>query len=371
MSKISIIVPCYNVAEYLPRCLDALLAQTYSDWQAVCVDDGSTDNSFEILQSYAEKDARIIAIHQENHGVEWARATAMEHIDSPYIMFCDPDDWYEPEMCEKMIATLERENVDIVMCGTNIVGMEDYAMQKYFSNMPSEGRYENPAQFYDMGGLALWRFIFKKENFDKFGLFFPKDINVKRGYDTSFIVQYLMSAKSIYFMADKLHNYWQRADSLVHSFNTGKSKNKFDVWYGFEYLLKFLVQNNLYDTYKNDILDWINKRFYYLFVKLSDEGKIKALDIIYDIFSPYKKDITLKYNWLYLVVYKKYQVILKKLFNVREIKIGKICLYKRIRDGKNKEYYLFDILIFKKIKQKGNKQIYLGKWCIYRRGDNL
>ena len=121
MSKVSIIVPCYNVAEYLPRCLDALLAQTYQDWEAVCVDDGSTDNTYDVLKQYAEKDKRIIAIHQDNHGVEWARATAMEQIDSPYVMFCDPDDWYEPEMCEKMITTLERENVDIVMCNTKIM----------------------------------------------------------------------------------------------------------------------------------------------------------------------------------------------------------------------------------------------------------
>ena len=237
--------------------------------------------------------------------------------------------------------------------------------------MPDEGRYEKPMKFFRNGGLALWRFIFKKELLDKSGLIFPKDVHIKRGYDTSFIVQYLMYANSIYFLSEKLYNYWQREDSLVHSFNTGKSQNKFDVWYGFEYLLNFMEKNHFYEIHKYNIFSWINSRFYYLFSKLSDEGKIKALEIIHNIFIPYKKDIEKRNHWLYFVVHKRYHSILKELFNVREIKFIGISIYKRIRDGKNKKVYIFGIPVFRKNKENGYKEIYLGQWCVYRRKNNV
>ncbi len=368
MSKISIIVPCYNVAEYLPRCLEALLAQTYSDWQAVCVDDGSTDNSFEILKSYAEKDNRIVAIHQDNHGVEWARATAMEHIDSPYIMFCDPDDWYEPEMCEKMITTLERENVDIVMCGTNIVGMEDYDMQKYFANMPNEGRYDASFEMIAKYNMVLWNRIYKKETLDKYQIDFPKDPNIRRGYDTSFIAKHAMCIKTIYFMHDRLYNYWQREDSLMHAIKTKTSKLHFDDWYGTKRVLEFAKYHNFYEKNKKDLFNWINKNILYTLGRLPNDQILEnSLTVAYQIFSPYISDISKKHKKLWLIASGKNEKALKKYKRKLEFKLGPICIFKCIKEDSGKSYYLFEIPVFRKIKENSNKQIYLGKWCVYRK----
>lgn len=94
---ISIIIPAYNAEATLGRCLDTILAQTYPDFEALVVDDGSGDNAFEILKSYAEKDSRIKAIHKENGGVSSARNLALSKAKGEYIAFCDSDDEVKPD----------------------------------------------------------------------------------------------------------------------------------------------------------------------------------------------------------------------------------------------------------------------------------
>lgn len=102
--KISIIVPVYNVEKYLPQCLDSLLLQTMEDIEVICVNDGSTDGSLAILETYAHNDNRVIVINQKNKGVSVARNTGLEHVSGSYYMFVDSDDWLEPETCETAYA---------------------------------------------------------------------------------------------------------------------------------------------------------------------------------------------------------------------------------------------------------------------------
>lgn len=89
---ISIVIPAYNASATLVRCLDSLIVQSYPHFEALVVDDGSSDNAFEILKSYAEKDSRIKAIHKENGGVSSARNLALSKAKGEYIAFCDADD---------------------------------------------------------------------------------------------------------------------------------------------------------------------------------------------------------------------------------------------------------------------------------------
>ena len=92
MPVISIIIPCHNVQKYLPRCIDSLLAQSFQDWEAVCVDDGSTDATAAILDAYAARDGRLNVIHQPNAGVSAARNAALPHIEGEIVNFLDSDD---------------------------------------------------------------------------------------------------------------------------------------------------------------------------------------------------------------------------------------------------------------------------------------
>ena len=106
MSKISVIVPVYNVEQYLPQCLDSIINQTYKNLEIICVDDGSPDNSGKILDEYAKKDKRIKVIHQENQGVSVARNTGLDNATGKYIGFVDPDDWIEADYYETLTANL-------------------------------------------------------------------------------------------------------------------------------------------------------------------------------------------------------------------------------------------------------------------------
>ena len=97
MEKVSIIIPVYNVENYLPKCLESVLGQTYADLEIICVDDGTPDRSAAVILSYAEKDRRINLISQENQGLSGARNTGIRSATGKYIIFLDGDDWIEPE----------------------------------------------------------------------------------------------------------------------------------------------------------------------------------------------------------------------------------------------------------------------------------
>lgn len=114
--KLSIIVPVYNVRQYLNKCVDSILAQTFRDFELIIVDDGSIDGSGEICDEYAKKDSRIKVIHQQNAGQSCARNFGIKFATGDYIGFSDSDDWIEPEMYEKMLKVAETQKADIVIC---------------------------------------------------------------------------------------------------------------------------------------------------------------------------------------------------------------------------------------------------------------
>ena len=112
---VSIIVPVYNVEQYLRQCLDSLVNQTLTNIEIICVNDGSPDNSAEILEQYAQKDGRIHVVTQENKGLSGARNTGMKYAHGKYIMFVDSDDWIDSETCEQAVAAAEKYSADLVL----------------------------------------------------------------------------------------------------------------------------------------------------------------------------------------------------------------------------------------------------------------
>lgn len=112
--RISVIIPIYNVEQYLRRCLDSVLCQTFSDWEAVCVNDGSPDNSAAILDEYAARDSRIRVITQKNGGLSDARNTGMKHARGEYVLYLDSDDFIHPQTMEISYALAKRDDSDIV-----------------------------------------------------------------------------------------------------------------------------------------------------------------------------------------------------------------------------------------------------------------
>lgn len=120
-NKISVIIPIYNTEKYLCKCLDSIVAQTYTKWEAVLVNDGSTDNSGIICDEYAKKDTRFKVIHQQNSGVVNARNNAIAKASGEFLAFVDSDDFIEATMLEEMVYAAVNKNADVVWCDVMVI----------------------------------------------------------------------------------------------------------------------------------------------------------------------------------------------------------------------------------------------------------
>lgn len=118
---ISIIIPVYNVEQYLSKCLESIIKQTYNNIEIILIDDGSSDNSKKICDEYLQKDSRIVVIHKDNEGVSIARNTGLDIAKGEYISFIDADDYIDQDMYEFLLNNLIENNADISSCGYNKV----------------------------------------------------------------------------------------------------------------------------------------------------------------------------------------------------------------------------------------------------------
>lgn len=117
LPEISVIVPVYKVEEYLPQCIDSILAQTFTDFELLLVDDGSPDRCGEICEEYAGKDMRIRVFHQQNSGVSAARNIGLQHAKGTYIVFVDSDDWVSTDYLLHLYKSLPDTGIGLVMGG--------------------------------------------------------------------------------------------------------------------------------------------------------------------------------------------------------------------------------------------------------------
>lgn len=117
MKKVSVIIPVYNVEAYLLKCMESAVGQSYENIEIICVDDGSTDSSPDILSSFADKDSRIHVIHQENQGLSGARNTGIGYATGDYIVFIDGDDWIDIETVGQAVEAAEKNSAQAVMWG--------------------------------------------------------------------------------------------------------------------------------------------------------------------------------------------------------------------------------------------------------------
>ena len=136
---LSVIIPVYNVAPYLPRCLESILQQTRKVQEIICVDDGSEDESGQILDAYAQKNENIYVIHKENGGLVSARKAGLAMATMPYATYVDSDDWIESEMYEIMMDAMLQTDADVVASGYLYDQMD---RQRIFVDSLPTGLYE-------------------------------------------------------------------------------------------------------------------------------------------------------------------------------------------------------------------------------------
>ena len=133
---ISVIVPVYNVAAYLDRCVKSIVNQTYADLEIILVDDGSPDQCGTMCDNWAMKDKRIKVVHKENGGLSDARNAGIEVASGDYIGFVDSDDWIEPDMYQDLLEAVEREGAELAVTGINRTYDNEFSRIQYAWDKP-------------------------------------------------------------------------------------------------------------------------------------------------------------------------------------------------------------------------------------------
>lgn len=251
---ISVIVPIYNTEKYLHRCIDSILAQTFTDFELLLINDGSKDNSGAICDEYAAKDPRIHVFHKENGGVSSARNVGLDNAKGDYIMFVDSDDYMFPQMCEQMIATIESKKADLVVCGTTETGGgywrpvadNDYTLTQLKEN------------FVELLHTELlsppWNKIFKRTIIGEQR--FQEDITF--GEDLIFNLEYIDKCNKVSFIkASPFFHEKENADSLVVKFNRNRLTDIEKVWTAITHFVP--SKPSLYNKYYRDIVVYVRQ----------------------------------------------------------------------------------------------------------------
>ena len=216
---ISVIIPAYNVEEYIAKCLDSVLSQTYTDLEVIVINDGSTDSTAEIAKKYVT-DPRLIVIDQKNAGVSAARNAGIAAASGKLLAFVDSDDYIEPQMYELLHAALRENNADMAICNYNLI--YDSHTDKQYSRVCSE-----TADIYDdvygyfckycacpKPNNYMWTRLYYTDIVKKSGVLFE---NFRLGDDVLFSFKLLPHMKRVAFIEDGLYNYYQRSSSNVYT----------------------------------------------------------------------------------------------------------------------------------------------------------
>lgn len=215
---ISVIIPVYNVAPYLDRCLDSVIHSTYHELEIICVDDGSTDQSLEILRRYESEEARIIVITKENGGVSSARNAGLRAASGDFITFVDSDDFIHPQYFELLLQTQKKTSADLVVCDFQRIKEDE--LPPDFSTLQFDAATIIPLDRKAFFQKHLYRSymcskLFRREIIS--GVFFRDEIRYAE--DAVFVAEVWEKSPNIKssFISAKLYAYFDREGSLVHT----------------------------------------------------------------------------------------------------------------------------------------------------------
>ncbi|MBQ6516167.1 glycosyltransferase family 2 protein [bacterium] len=221
--KVSVIIPVYNTSQYLERCLNSVVKQTLKEIEIICVNDGSTDNSLDILKAYSEKDGRIVLINQENHGQAHARNQALKIAGGEYIGFVDSDDWIDLDYYEKLYNTAKNHDAEIAICSLKRIYQ---VTQKFRLNVETEQEFTEVNKKFEFAKIPNQCYpvnkIFKTDKLREFGLTFPEGRFFEDVVFTPKAVCYLGKMVSV---PKVTYWYWGNRKSTVKAKNQKKIKD--------------------------------------------------------------------------------------------------------------------------------------------------
>ncbi|MBR4591954.1 MAG: glycosyltransferase [Elusimicrobiaceae bacterium] len=218
-SLLSVIVPIYNIAAYLPRCLDSILAQTYTNLEIILVDDGSTDDCPQICDEYAKKDTRIKVVHQKNQGVSVARNTGLDNSTGEYISFVDPDDWLDKEALAQLLSATYQTGADLSW------GDFVYVYDKKTHKRPQPVQYPETSKTAVFSAEEFICAISPRSDFGVWNKLFARELigktrfnpQYKQGEDLAFLTALFSRLHQAAYVDKILYFYYQRPASAQHA----------------------------------------------------------------------------------------------------------------------------------------------------------
>ena len=251
--KVSIIIPIYNSENFLHRCLESALRQTYKNLEIICINDASTDNSLRIIENYARKDNRIkFYTHETNSGLGAARNTGIENSTGKYIAGIDSDDYAELNMIEIAVNAAEKNSSDIVCFGFN-----------YFNNSGKLNSFtpinkninlqSSDVDFFKITNPAFWNKLWKRELYTKNNILFPPFVYFQ---DLATTPRILFYASKLTILSNALYNYQIREGSATLSWG---AKHLIDYLTVYDILWSFFKEKRTDYKFKQDYLNSVNQ----------------------------------------------------------------------------------------------------------------
>ncbi len=207
--RFSIIIPAYNCEHYLQGCLESIRGQAFKNFEVICVNDGSTDQTLDILKYYAAIDARISYIDVTNHGPSYARNLGIKQATGEYILFMDSDDFYNADSLEVLNQKIEESNPDVVTYSANVYPIHNFndwyektlhGQNNTFGKLTVEEILANPYL-----GVYIWKCAYRREMLRRKKLYFDK--SMKYGEDALFLMKVLLESEKTISLSNELYNY--------------------------------------------------------------------------------------------------------------------------------------------------------------------
>lgn len=285
MYKVSVIVPIYNVEKYIEQCVNSITSQDLEEIEIILVNDGSTDNSYEIAKKLAKSDKRIKVINQQNKGVSAARNAGLRISKGEYISFIDPDDWVEKNYLFKMYTNAKKNQCDVIVCNYMMTDGKNSSVYKY--PLKDNILYDKESIINDIakkiisGNIktTVWDKLYKREFLEKNSLRFNEKIVMFE--DWYFFVDLCTHMNSFLYINENLYNYRMVNNSLSRKYY----ENFFDMIIEMnERKIIFMKQLQIYDKsylseMKNNFIDDIMKSINHVIYRSNESIKYKLYKI--------------------------------------------------------------------------------------------
>ena len=276
MPILSVIIPVYNSQEYLRECLDSILNQTFDDYEIICINDGSSDNSYEILKEYENKDKRVVVYNQTNKGASTARNLGMANSNGKYITFMDSDDCIEKDTYEKALKYID--DVDVVCFGIKTFGehFSDITRKSddnYFT-LKYKGKHLLNENIILKTDCSVCNKIFKKSIIKQYSISFPDGLHYE---DSEFLWKYILSSQNIYFLNEYFYKYRRHPGSVMHA-TFGNCDYAIEQLLVMENLYNYLKSNGKYDSNRQLFLKLFKNSFIFSYVYSTETSKKNVLD---------------------------------------------------------------------------------------------